>query len=50
MTRMDLSVGVAERPLHGEDRALVVPGIGLFGVFDGLAAKVVALRPLSSPA
>ena len=36
---MALRVGVAERPLHGEDRALVVPGIGLFGVFDGLGGE-----------
>lgn len=39
MTRMGLNFGVAERPLHGEDRALVVPGIGLFGVFDGLGGE-----------
>jgi serine/threonine protein phosphatase PrpC len=36
---MGLSFGLAERPLHGEDRALVVPGIGLFGVFDGLGGE-----------
>jgi serine/threonine protein phosphatase PrpC len=36
---MELSFGLAERPLHGEDRALVVPGIGLFGVFDGLGGE-----------
>jgi serine/threonine protein phosphatase PrpC len=33
---MKLEVGVAERPLHGEDRTLVNLDLNLFGVFDGL--------------
>jgi serine/threonine protein phosphatase PrpC len=33
---MRIEVGVAERPLHGEDRALVNLDLSLFGVFDGL--------------
>ena len=33
---MRIEVGVAERPLHGEDRTLVNLDLSLFGVFDGL--------------
>lgn len=36
---MRLDVGVAERPLHREDRALVNLELGLFGVFDGLGGE-----------
>lgn len=36
---MQLRVGLAELALHGEDRALVRPDLGLFGVFDGLGGE-----------
>ncbi len=36
---MRLDVGLAERPLHGEDRALINLELGLFGVFDGLGGE-----------
>jgi serine/threonine protein phosphatase PrpC len=33
---VNFSVGLAEQPLHGQDRALVNPELGLFVVCDGL--------------
>ena len=35
---MKLRVGLAERPVHNQDRSLVDVDLGLFGVFDGVGA------------
>ena len=41
---MKVRFGLAEQVLHGDDRALVEPELGLFGVLDGLGPAISPAR------